>query len=339
VTTFFAILLSLSNAYAGVFTHKTMIEPWPEQQVDQNWALPKGWLQIGLAGDTKSSSQYRDDAGAIGDYNKGTNWRYSRVWLRIDEGFSRRLRIYCHIPWVQAQLVNNRGTDTRTRAMGDVHTGFWFQPWIDPVDAETQSRSAVAFHVDLKAPSGVEFPSDFIGGSQNTESLLTGTGITNLTGEVAGRLRLGSRMRLDGTAAYVRKFPAVVGYVIEDNGFGNGWLNPGDEIALTGGTLLQITDDLAVGAEGVWSHRGTYAIGNSGEGTGKLALQDIAGTEGVFVDAGASISYEPTQHWEVQASGSMQVAGSDTRTFAHLGLEEFSPQPGLTTRLEVIARW
>lgn len=130
-----------------------------------------------------------------------------------------------------------------------------------------------------------------------------------------------------------------MGYVLEDNGFGLGWLDPGNELLLQGDLLVQVLDDLAFGGSARYSQRGPYGIGTKGAGTDAPELQTIANSDGAFTDIGASVSFEPSTHFEVQARLSSQVLGSDTRLFAPLGLEEFSPQPGLTLGCTGVYRW
>ncbi len=327
----FLALLS-TTADAGPFTHRSSQGHWVQRQVDREYALPKGWLQIELAADTKTSSATRDETGVKVPHDQGTTWHYSRLWLNIDQGFSRRARLYAHIPLVHAWLTSASGADTSTLAMGDVHTGLWYQPWLE--------RSwALAFQLDLKAPSGVEWPSDFIGGSANTSGFLTGTGVTNLGGHLHLRRSFGSAVALRGQLGYVRKFPCVVGYLIEDDGFGNGWLNAGDELRVGLEAQLQLGDAFAVTGLGQYSHRGVYKMGVSGEGATTLELSPIPNSAGDFVDAGFELAYSPGRHVELGAGARAQLVGSDTRLFSHLGLEEFSPQPGLSVDLKGAVRW
>ena len=80
-------------------------------------------------------------------------------------------------------------------------------------------------------------------------------------------------------------------------------------------------------------------MGTSGSSPTGVVLEDIADSGGTFTDVGLTAFWSPDSHWEVNLDLGAQLLGSDTRTFAHLGLEEFSPQPGVTTGLEVAARW
>jgi len=321
-----------SIAHAGLFTHRSSQGEWVQPAVERDYTLPKGWLQIQLAADSKGSTAARDSSGALAPWDDGTHWRYSQLWLNIDQGFSQRVSIYAHLPMVHAWLRSTAGADTSTFALGDVHTGLWYQPWLE-------GAWAGALQLDLKAPSGVEWPSDFIGGSGNTGGFLTGTGITNLGAHLHLRRTLGTVAALRAQLGYVRKFPAVVGYVIEADGFGNGWLNAGDEIQAGLEAQVQLGDRLALAGMARYSHRGIYRIGVSGQKPTSLELEDIPGSAGDFVDAGLSVGFAPSHNWEFGLGATAQLLGSDTRLFAHLGLEEYSPQPGLCLDLRGAYRW
>lgn len=329
-----AILTVLMSGFAlaGVFNPKTTRGPWPDNQVSEAFVLPKGWLQLELSADSKFSRAYRDGAGDRVPYEGDTAWRYSRLWLKVDQGFSKRIRLYAHIPWVQAALRTDAGAITSTTALGDVHTGVTVQPWLD------QSWAA-AFRVDLKAPIGVEWPSDFVGGPENIESFLTGTGITNLGAFAQGRYRFGNLLRVDAAAGYIRKFPGIVGYVVQTDGFGNGWLDPGDDLRIDGAVTTQVAPRIAVSSGLHSSFRQTYRIGVAGPDAPRPTLGPIAGTAGHFVDGWAGLSVALKQNFEVAARMEVDLLGSDTRTFAYLGLEEFSPQPGVQMGLSAAARW
>jgi len=326
------LALLVSPADAGVFTAKTSRGDWPATQVARDFVLPKGYLQVGLHLDSKASRAFRDGDGDLVDYDQGTVWRYSRLTLHIDQGFSRQLTLYARIPHVHAALRNDRDTAVSTFALGDVHTGVIWQP-------SSGEKHAGALRFDLKAPSGVEWPTDFIGGPGNTEGFLTGTGITNFGVHVLTRVSLHDRAALRLSYGYTHKFSGVVGYVVEADGFGNGWLSPGDEHRLGLDLQGQLTEDLAVSIDGRLSRRGTYRLGVSGPSARAADLTDIPDSAGAFVDTGVAASYVLSPTWELGAEGSLQLMGSDTRTFAHLGLEEFSPQPGLTMGLHAAARW
>ena len=325
-------ILSLSAALAGPFSAKTMQGEFPLRQSDRELVLPKGWLQIGLSAEHKSSQHYRDANGVLTERAGDTVWLYRQSWLRIEQGFSPRLTRYAHIPFVQSTLRNGSGLDLTTQALGDVQSGIRFQPLL-------QTRHKLAFSLNLKSPSGVEWPSDYIGGASNTSSFLTGTGTTNLGLDVHTRARVSDDFLIDLRTGYVHKFPAIVGYVLETDRFGNGWLNPGDELYVQTSMLVQVGDQITVQGDLQHSTREAHRLGVSGPSTSQVELETLSGTQATYTHAGGSLTYSPKQQVEFRAGAMNQVRGTDTRIFAHLGLEEFSPQPGVRYQLEVMLRW
>ncbi|MBT3221602.1 MAG: hypothetical protein HN348_21180 [Proteobacteria bacterium] len=330
----FGLVLS-PIAEASPFKHKSMHQPWPERQVERAIVLPKGWMELQLAYDAKSTTSYRNDVGRRVVYGRDTKWTYSRLWLNFRQGFSRRATLYFQIPFVSARLTNNLGTDTRTRALGDVHLGLFLEPAIE----QFGGVGHLALQLDIKTPSGVEWPSDFIGGPGNTGSFLTGTGITNVGGHLHWKLNVATVASFHGSVGYVFKLPAVVGYVVDTESFGNGWLDPGDELVNHLAATIQLGNDLALTAQGWHSLRGHYRVGTSGQSVFRTELQRIEDSQGNFLDTGATLSFEPNEQVEVEFNLRTNIRGTDTRTFAQLGLEEFSPQPGLTLGAKAAIRW
>jgi hypothetical protein len=292
--------------------------------------MPKGWLELGIRADTKRSTQYRDSAGTL--QNHDGVWRTSHLWLEIRQGFSPRVTLYGAVPWVMPEFAPVTGTVTRTLAMGDAHVGLVVEPW-------SWDAASIGLQVDLKAPSGVEWPGGVSSGPDQVESFLTGTGVTNLGGHLLGRATLADRIGLRLSAGYVAKFASVVGYVVQDDGFGNGWIDPGDELRLDGEITGQILKPLALSLGSTLSRRGVTTMGVSGPGTTGRSMSALPGGRAQFVDGRVVLSWEPTAHWEVHGHVARDLAGTDTRTFAHLGLEELSPQPGTELGLGLRARW
>jgi len=327
-----AAILTLTSALAGPFTAKTMQGDFPQRETERELVLPKGWVELSIAGSEKVSTSYRDEDGALQARSNKTVWTYRQTWLRIEQGFSPRVTLYAHIPMVRSTLENTSDVSTQTRAMGDVHAGMRVQPFLG-------TRHKLALDLDLKTPSGLEWPSDFIGGANNTSSFLTGTGVTNLGLQLRGRAGLTDSLALEAQLGYVQKFPAVVGYVLETGGFGNGWLSPGNETRAQASLLCQMGPRVSGHGDLVFSSRGAHQIGVSGQSTLAVELDTLDGTESQYVDIGGGFQVAVNRSLELRASAMGQISGTDTRTFAHLGLEELSPQPGVTSELEVVLRW
>lgn len=329
----FAALAAMAfTASAGVFSTKTMQAELPPKQSHEEFVLPKGWMQAEIALDHKATHGYRDEDGTKTRYEHGVTWSTTQLWLRFDHGFSRRIRFYLHAPWVEGRLRNDHGTNLATRALGDVHTGAVLQPVIG-------KRSAVALKIDVKAPSGLEWPANFVGGPTGTGGFLTGTGITNVGAHGMIRYRVGGALALKIDAAYVLKVPGVVGYVVEKDGFANGWFDPGDEALLHGSAVHDLLPGFALLGDAWLSYRGHYRIGVSGPGVFRTDLVRMDRTNGAFLDLGMGVAYRPDRQVELRGWFKSQVLGADTRHFAALGLTEFSPQPGTELGVSTMVRF
>jgi len=323
-------LAALSTAAdAGPFTPKSSQGAWVANQVERPFVLPKGWLSVGVATDTKKSTQYRDVRGQLRPQKAGVAWRYTRIWFEVEQGFSQRVTLYGRAPLVSAKLDLATGGDISTFDVGDAHLGFVTQPWLD-------GPHSAAFSMDLKTPTGVEWPSG-VGGPGNTESFLTGTGTTNIGLFAHGKLVFFAHLEMGMDLGYVHKFPAIVGYVEQVGGFGNGVLNPGNELQLNGRLAGQVLRRVALSVEARLRQMGQAEIGVSGSGADTMS--PLGHTGGTWVDAQVGLSVDPSDNWSLEAWVVRDVEGADTRTFAHLGLEEFAPQSGWTFGGRAVCRW
>ena len=321
--TFGAVSLAMGmltgQAQAGPFTPKSSQGDWNAIRSDRGFVLPKGWLQVGFGIDHKSSTAYRGADGGLRQQPKGMLWQHSKLWLEVEQGFSRRVTLYGRVPVVRSSLQPASGNEVTTVAMGDAHAGFRVQPvtadWWD-----------TAVSLDLKVPSGVEWPAG-TGGPGNTESFLTGTGITNLGLHVHGAVRLSGLMKAMSSVGYVRKFPGIVGYVTATEGFGNGVIDPGDEWVSETALVVNPTSYAAISLGARVRAVGLSEIGTNTDGVRRLS--PVQHSSGTWVDGRAQIALDATEHWSIEAGATIDRAGGDTRPFAHLGLEELSPQPGV----------
>jgi len=331
VGTLALILGGLSGAAsAGPFTPKTMQGSLPETEVERALVLPKGWLEVGLSVDGESSVSYRGSDGVEREQPGGFGWTYSRMWLDIRQGFSPRISLYARVPWVRASLQPVIGRPTTTVAMGDAHTGVVYQP-------KPASPHSLAFSVDLKAPSGVEWPTG-TGSAGDTQSFLTGTGLTNLGLFSHGKVVLGRVASAEIDVGYVRKFPGVVGYVVEVGGFGSGVLNAGDELDARGHLTGQMGSMLWLRAGLDYRYLTETWVGVNGPLGGRI-MRPVRHSSGSWMTGEAVFGVDPTDKWTIEMRVRRDLMGGDSRPFAHLGLEELSPQPGLGLGLGVVSRW
>ena len=122
------------------------------------------------------------------------------------------------------------------------------------------------------------------------------------------------------------------------DGFGNGVLNPGDEFNanahLTGqaGTIFwaRTSVDYRSIAE-AW-------VGVNGD-LGSRIMEPIRHSAGSWLVGELTVGIDADEHWTVELKANRDLMGGDSRPFAHLGLEELSPQPGFGFGAGVVARW
>jgi len=316
-------------ADAGPFTAKASQGDWVADAVVRPLVMPKGWLEVGVSADTKLSTQYRGGDGQLRAQPDDLKWRYSRLWFELRQGFSDRITLYGRVPIVDARLDLAMGSQVSTTDVGDARLGVVVQPWLDwPAD--------LGFSLELKTPTGVEWP-EGSGGPDDTNGFLTGTGTTDLSARVHGQLTVLERIRLGAQLGYVYKFAAIVGYVEEVGGFGNGVIAPGNEVHLGTSAMGKVVDGVSVSVAGHYRHTAEFQIGVSGPD--ERVLRPIKPSGGDWFDARLTLSLEPSEHWLVEGWAERDLAGGDTRTFAHLGLEDFAPQPGWTYGSRVAFRW
>jgi len=300
-----------------------MRQDWPAERIDREWTLPKGWFQLGLSADHKSTAKYRSADGSLASHPENVRWNYSRVHIKIEHGFSDRVRLYLHVPLIHAHLRTADDGHIRTTGWGDANAGLYIQPW--------QGHAwAVAFQANLKTPSGVEWaqPAGF----------LTGTGLTNFSLAAHARMKWVSFWSSRLSVGYTLKIPAIVGYVIEDGGFGNGRLDAGDALDIRMDQTFQVRRNLSVDLTADFSHRGGTYTGAAGPGIGwydPYYIYDPA----TFIHVGGAVYVEPAQWLDIHINTKFQVMGTDSRPFSVLGLEELSPQPGWTLGLGSDIRW
>ncbi len=324
-------VLWMAVTQAAVLGPKTTMGELPSREVDRELVLPRGWVAVSIGLDTKISRSSRDALGQVQEWEGGTRWRYSRAWLEVHQGFSARVTPYLRVPFVNANLRTSDGETVSTTALGDVHAGLFFQPW-------RGGPRTFAAQLDLKSPTGVEWPGSPMDGGANTDSFLTGTGTTNVGLHLHAHARMGDLTRLEGRLGAVARLPAVVGYVQEVGGFGNGWLDPGDEAVGAVGLRVQARDDLHLNVEVVASARGTTWVGTSGESVWRVSWDPMM-DPGLFLDGSFGFGWDVSKRWSVEGALGRSFLGGDTRTFAALGLEEFSPQPGVVGALSLEGRW
>ena len=325
------ILIWIFTAFASPFSDKTMKGELTLLPMHRDLLLPKGRMSLGFDVASKNIIGYRDGNGNIVEY-QNTNFLYNTSTLHYANGFSNSITMYATMPFVWQYLQK---TDfqkpIQTRALGDVRTGIRYS--IHHTDVRQYALTA-----ELKSPSGVEWPSSYSGYPNDIQGFLTGTGTTNLGIGSQMRWNVSPKYTMDVDLGYIQKFRAVVGYVIEKDGFGNGRIKPGNEIFVQWKHRFALRDHIEIDGWGAYSYRSTYLYGTSGEGVLWNNKQELMAPTS-YADAGLSFFYSPSIHHTWLISLQQQIWGSGTELFSLLGLEEFSPQPGMVYSFQYEVRW
>jgi hypothetical protein len=82
-----------------------------------------------------------------------------------------------------------------------------------------------------------------------------------------------------------------------------------------------------------------FQTGTSGDSVFRINKEVLPRTGGLWVFAGGGVDVDLSRHWAVGYDLSWQAMGTDSRVFGGLGLEAFSPQPGITHTVSVEGRW
>ena len=292
--------------------------------------LPKGWLEVGLSADTKRSTQYRGGDGELRAHPDGLAWRYSRLWFELRQGFSDRVTLYGRVPVVDARLDLAMGSQISSTDVGDARLGVVVQPWLE-------RRVDAGFSVELKTPTGVEWP-EGTGGPGDTHGFLTGTGTTDLAAHLHGQWTILDRVKLGADVGYVHQFAAIVGYVEEVGGFGNGVMDPGNEVLLRGSVMGKVVRGVSVSLAGRYRSMG----GNSKSASTAMVSASFGPSRPRWrlVRCGGH-----PQRRAIHSTGSWRdgprgdLAGGDTPTLCSPGLGGLRPQPGWTFGSRVAVRW
>ena len=322
---FFALLLVLICVANDAFAQPaSMLDEVGNDAPERLIGIQRGESLTTLRLQTKRSTAYRDAYGWRTPYADGTVFSYTQLSAAVSHGFSTSATLYLVVPFVFTDLRSAQGEHARIAALGDVRAGIIFR-LLSSQTTETGIR------IELKSPSGLEWPGP-------EHSLLTGTGATNLALHVLEAARPLPGMRVDLEAGYVAKFPAIVGYVTEVDGYGHGWIDPGDELQAHLTLGFQLTPSLSAQVGSEFSQHMATTTGSSTPGPNGLSLWWVPGTGGTFIDAMAGFVLS-VDDWEAEVEVGRDIAGPDSRIFSVLGLEELSPQPGWFASLAVTRRW
>ena len=232
------------SASAGPFTAKSSQGAWVADAVARPLVLPKGWLEVGLSADTKRSTQYRGGDGELRARTQTISpWRYSRLWFRLRQGFSDRVTLStdaCPL-WTRGSTL--RWAVRSARPMSVMHaSASSYSRGLNAVwmrDSRWNSRRRRVW----SGRKGQIGPGD-------THGFLTGTRTTDLAAHLHGRLTVLDRLKLGADLGYVHKICSDCWLCRGGWGFGNGVMDPGNEVHLRGSVMGKVVRGVSVSLAG-----------------------------------------------------------------------------------------
>ena len=299
-----------------------MRESLPARESERPILLPKGWLEFSLEYDRKIGL---GAWGPNGERNLFEHARWvdqvGRVGLRY--GLSPRWELSIDLPYHFASITNDHlGTEIRDNGLGDPRLGARYEL----LQGATPDAQLVA-EVVYKAPAGQEAPGTFIGGPNNVNAFVFTTGTPDLSMGVAGKKAFGP-VFLTGGAGYVRRFSAIVQYLVEtENSQFLGRIRPGDQgygnlgVGVQAGPLA-----LSGGARAVY--RGETRTGTTSPGANPSKnLDPVVGSDGFALDATAELVVNFSRGFDLSANATFPLMGEDLQFFP---IEDLQPTLGPT---------
>jgi hypothetical protein len=307
---------------SGAFTAKAMREPLSGREVERGLLMPKGWLELSLGYERKVSRAAWSDAGERDDWDSAV-WTYQTQRAALRYGLGPRIELGWDVPLHQAHLQNDvLGTDTKDWSVGDPR----FHGRFELLEKEAPTTS-LALELAYKAPAAKESPGTYIGGPINVSAFVFTTGTPDLSIGLGGKQQFGPAS-VEVHAAYVRRFSAVVQYLVELENFQFlGRIKPGDLVVVSGDVLLQAGPVALHGGPRI-TQRGLTRIGTTSGGLSPSTnLDPVAGSDGVTADIDAGLIVNVSRGVDIDLYASLPMMGEDLQFFP---IEDIHPTLGRT---------
>jgi hypothetical protein len=307
---------------SGAFTAKTMREPFSGREVERPLLLPKGWLELKLGYERKVSHGAWSDGGERVDWESAV-WTYQTQRAALRYGLGPRVEVGWDIPLHQAHLENDvLGTDTRDWSVGDPR----FHGTFELLELEAPTTS-LALELSYKAPAAKESPGTYIGGPINVSAFVFTTGTPDLSVGLGGKRQFGPAS-VEVHAAYVRRFSAVVQYLVELENFQFlGRIKPGDLMVANADVLLQVGPVALHGGPRI-TQRGLTRIGTTSGGLSPSRnLDPVAESDGTTMDIDAGVIVNVSRGVDLDLYANLPMMGEDLQFFP---IEDIHPTLGRT---------
>ncbi len=325
------MILAPNSASAGMFGEKTMRQPLPTQAVERSLILPRGWVEVQLDFEQKTSTSSWNSDGSR-DQWQHSRWSYRTQRATFTLGFAKRANLWFDFPVHQARLTQDREgvaadqqTDIRDASIGDPRAG-----WIIELFNQESPTASVAFEGWYKGAAANEAPGTYIGGPLNVNGFVFTTGTPDVYLGFGAKKQLGP-LGLEAHAGYKHRFSATVQYLIElENSQFAGRMKPGHQFLVDTKVQLQLGPVAPyVGSRGLT--RGEAAVGTTSGGPGVIRpdkqLRKLSGSGGSQLDLVAGLQLNASRGFDVTLGANLPLIGED---FMFFPIEDLHPTAGTT---------
>ncbi len=317
-----------TEAQATAWEAKTMRASLSAREVERPLILGKGWLELSLEAQVKSTDQYWGPQGEKLEWDYA-EWLYTKETVRVRYGVLRRGELSWEVPVHYLRLQNeNLGTNTKGLYWGDPRFSFTFEPFRTQVPL-----TSVVVKAEMKAPMGNESPGSYIAGPSTFQRFITTTGTPDLTLSARGKRQFGV-FATEAGIGYMYRFSGIAQYLLETtNNQLNGRLKPGNQVLMDASGTVQFGPVAIQG--GLWYRRwGTVDAGTTSSGLLPNGnLEPIVGSDGSSFGLDVTAIGHVIRGIDVVAAANIPLTGEDLMFFP---IEDLHPTRGVTytARLE-----
>lgn len=311
-----------AEAQATAWEAKTMRAPLSAREVERPLILGKGWLELSLEAQVKSTNQYWGPEGEKLEWDYA-EWLYTKETLRVRYGILRRGDLTWELPVHYLRLQNeNLGTDTKGMYWGDPRFSFTFEPFRTDVPL-----TSVVTKAEMKVPMGNESPGSYIAGPSTFQRFITTSGTPDLTLSARGKRQVGL-FAFEAGVGYMYRFSGLAQYMLETtNNQLNGRLKPGNQLLLDVSGMVQAGPVALQG--GLWVKQ--WGVVQAGTTSGGLLpngnLEDIEGSEGWGAGVEINAIGHVTRGIDLVVGANVPLRGEDLMFFP---IEDLHPTRGTT---------
>ncbi len=299
--------------------------PLAVTEVERPLILGRGWLELDLGAEVKSTTGYWGAEGEkvtfVDENGEGGRWLYTTERLGVRYGLTRHAEVYAEIPvhyvrWTSLDIDYRAPGLAGPRVGGKVE---WFRKHAPTVSIVTDAY--------VRLPVGTESAGSTVGWPNAVSGLPLTTGTMETGIDLAGKQQFGP-LALTASVGYVHRFSSVALYRIEVQGENMAdRFKPGDEVRLALEPVVQL-GPLALSARFLYVQRAVAAVGASSAGlVPDHDLKPIGDSDGWSLEVTPGLTVNVSRGLDLQAALGIPVRGEDVVFFP---FEELTPTRGLT---------